>query len=1761
MNNNIPNRKFNNDNKNPIIYKKSELENIEINHINTINTRNQKNFNMEQEINTNNQLLNMKSNMKEIKPFEHQINRSIKVDKFIRDNENEIKKINNAIFSRIGKIKVKLADLDENVSMELYNKKTKILPRIDIIQVILLNQNVSIGDLKEYGFIIYTFFLYLINLLITFFILLVFTFYYLYCIFFKYYKENEDEIFSLLEDYNLLSIVSGVQIIKFRKNYIDLYGKEDFLEQYHNFDVFYKEYIFSGVIPLIFAFLVNLFFIFYLRRVYKSYKIDHPEIKNYSLILSGKNEENPILENLQINENKVKQDILNKLEIENAEIIFTYKLSKYYEQIEEYNELKDKKYELRNKINKKEKICYFKYCFSCFYESCKCCYKQKEEELNAEMKALEDDMNFIKAYNDLYIITFKNKSDYEKAYNKYPHSYIFNCIKNLCRKEKNYFYINRAPNPEEVVWQNLDYDKEYQYFKHIGKNVLIFLIFSILSFGMYVVIELIANEISDKLLVVQIIVNVISIYIQEILDEWFSEIIDESLLKNSSFWSYSDIKYYSTLIKSIFKFFNIGIFPFFICIMNQKWLCEDEDEDDMYIDLVERMFVIIEMDGFGYPLIDSIFSQGAREKWEKWKELTENMMSKENINKELMEQNENEEGKNKLELREEFEKEDFELEENFSDVLAIYWITMFYLPIYPLGVIQTFLNLLFKYFIEFNFLLKSYKRPEYLNPSIGFFCFNSFSIGFFLLLLGNLIFFRNEDNKDSFGTAYIIFMILVLIIPFSYIAKLILIMTKYCCLKKKETKNYKDIENKIKIDYKIMNLCGQTNGLKEIFFEYKEKGLLVKSQYDEILNKLDELKDMDLYKLQKSFRTQKEIYFEEREIKDIKELQKDISINSNQDELKPDLSQNDKNDNNDNSDNKDNYPFERNISYDSKIFEEDSLKMNKDKKKLYYLLMQLNFLSFLETGQYSDNKEKPIKYETLINKNYLRAISLKNSFLKENLTNCDSSFFTTFLQKDKLLLAYVENFTNIKLYNIFGRKLMANVKGLNYQKKIVQLTFFKADNTPYLASISLDNEMIISDLNANDKNKSIYISDIGDTYSKNKDNINNIFYVSSVKHGKGVWIITSYYYDGAFKIYDFENLKKYRNNIDKTKKPQFKKVINGQNIISLEGLFYKADYAFICVRSWFEQGNNCVLNLYINDIFIKQINDINYHSLVNFKTIHFLVKKDKYIVIIMIDKEFKKYNLKIIDISKMFPSGDLYQNLLVKHEFPSLNYINSGLTNPLDESIKEFARKTSPIDICNFEVALKGTKEQKEELKMFITSDDYEKFNIGKILYWEDGYILVCTPFNYIDIVDYKYKTKVAEIQFSSNIRIYNISKRINDPQYGYSFIINDDKGKIQYIRPTKIKDKLNLQFVEFKEYFNDLNDEEKFTHILFSLKFYYRYLLISYLSPLISAIVGHFTDKSTSNDKSLYIISIVFYSIYAFFGIWFKTCVYDVMDQNHTPRTCTKMMMYLCILMKVIANTMASYKFCQRNKNGVYLIVAIFIIFFVQLIINVIIYRRKLKNVLRTYLLGYIFYYTSRIIILVFFLLSLFLKADYIETYIYAGILFFLMAYMFMAYYFNTLLKQITYHSYLQAIFNYPMEWINLFCCCWCEPKSYIRYIDTSCCYCDSFFLWIFRCFLIIIFNMLFAIIFIINKVILFIEDCLTGKKQKLGYNIEEMNRIVSKKSEMIIDIFNKSDEEDPEDIMKEEEQKKKIENDKIDELELNIVNSENLINGNGNK
>ena len=78
---------------------------------------------------------------------------------------------------------------------------------------------------------------------------------------------------------------------------------------------------------------------------------------------------------------------------------------------------------------------------------------------------------------------------------------------------------------------------------------------------------------------------------------------------------------------------------------------------------------------------------------------------------------------------------------------------------------------------------------------------------------------------------------------------------------------------------------------------------------------------------------------------------------------------------------------------------------------------------------------------------------------------------------------------------------------------------------------------------------------------------------------------------------------------------------------------------------------------------------------------------------------------------------------------------------------------------------------------------------------------------------------------------------------------------------------------------------------------------------------------------------------------------------------------------------------------------------------------------------------------------------------------------YMYLANYFNTLRKEIAYDdsnverkckcchltgSIIQAIFNYPFEWMNLFCC-WCKnPKECIKDMDYNYCKCEP---WIAKC------------------------------------------------------------------------------------------------------
>ena len=204
--------------------------------------------------------------------------KTLKVDNFAENNISIRDIMENALFSRLSEIKVFLLYLGENLRLDLYKKEDKILPRIDYIEFNLLNQKVSISEFRKYGFGIYVFFYYLRSLLVNFGLLFIFALTYMITIFTKYnYYENSDKKNdSSFFDYNILHVISGVQIIRYR-----VYNGSVI----EPFDVFYKEYKFTGAFLLSVAFIVNFCFLLYIFRNYGIYKKDN-KIKYDTLILS-----------------------------------------------------------------------------------------------------------------------------------------------------------------------------------------------------------------------------------------------------------------------------------------------------------------------------------------------------------------------------------------------------------------------------------------------------------------------------------------------------------------------------------------------------------------------------------------------------------------------------------------------------------------------------------------------------------------------------------------------------------------------------------------------------------------------------------------------------------------------------------------------------------------------------------------------------------------------------------------------------------------------------------------------------------------------------------------------------------------------------------------------------------------------------------------------------------------------------------------------------------------------------------------------------------------------------------------------------------------------------------------------------------------------------------------------------------------------------------------------------------------------------------
>ena len=1533
-------------------------------------------------------------------------------DNFIENNVDYKTIVNDALQTQLSYIKV-----------IILNKKNEI-PKIDYIEYKLLDQSFKINQFKEFGYGLFVFFLYLLNLLISYGILLIFCFIYIVDIFFEYYKKVKEEMNEYYY-YDILTLTSGSQVIKFRKFYIENYGENEFLKKYQNFDVFYIKY---GIYYFIASYFINIIFMLYLRKDYQKFKIENPEINDYTLILSGEkiNFDNKNENEGDLLKNKKTLKINGKI-FEVDDVTYTYKSSEYFENLKKLNENN---------------------------ENC-CCYKCYNTRI--DIRKIRCDLKKIwnkeKEENKLYIITFNNKKDYDEIYKKYSHSYFTNFLCNLCKKEKKFIYITKAPKPEDILWENLENGLEYEYFKNKFWKILYFFIFLSFSFVINIVQEIILSKISDKIKdsigkklerIISIILNIILGFLLDKLDEKYSSYLNNLLENKSNFWSNSEIKFNLIIYNSIFKFISKGLFPFITNMIIEK-------DDEFYEALVSKMFTIIEMDGFGYPMIDLICTVGKKGK--EMYEKSKTILSIDNINNVIYDMNNNPNGLSVSELKKIYSKKEMELDENYSDIISIYWISMFYMSIYPVGMIQSFLNLLFKYIIEKNFLMYIYKRPEFINPKIGFFCFNFANIGFFFFLFGNYIFFKNEYNKNCFGYLYILVMILILIFPFFLLGKLFEIIVKCCCLKEKiqENEEIKNVEKKFKSNYKIFEPFFVKDFIIkkfDYFKENKKKQLLEESQIEKLRKNLENLKPIELYNIQNKLRTQKFMEFEE------------------------------KND----------------------LYEEPK-KVDDEKKQMYLFLFELELINYIEEG--------PKKKEILLNDD-IKSNSLKNLYMQENLSIGNSSYFCTFYDNNSLKMAYIykkeeDKTYDLKIYDVFNKRVL-DKDNLNNLNKIICIDCFEKEGSIFIVTIDLNNEMKIYDT----KQKMIIktIKNVGDDFDD--INKNNFFSLSIVKHlvynKFDFWIITSYNQNSYFKIFDSngELLGKSESLQDQN-----------QNIISIQSLYYTDANCFICVRT------KNKISLYINEIFIRDIINLNSNIdyYLNFKILEINFIR-KFIFVSCIQKDLTIYFLYKIEISNIFPmlvlkenantnANDFFSyswNNLVNYIINSIEY-NNDIDTPINEEIKNKIINNLPTyEYSQFNF---GVSDEKKKIYKNKEIDIDDKYNIGNILYWEKNYLIVGTPFNFFHVIDYEKKTIVGIISDSENIISYNISNVIDDPNYGESFIMRDNKGKIQYIRPAVIRDKLNYKIYQSNEYFNELPDEKKLKFINFSMLFYLLYSVLSYTLPLLCGIISYLSKNEKKNKHEYYI----FYAFYICFGMFFKGCVYDICDNSYSQKKCCIGWNIATLILKIIGHCFVAYRFCSDNKNGLIFISILYGMFLIHFITNFIIYYFKIKFLLKNYWLNFLFYQISRFSILLFFILCHVYNIKYFETYIFAFILSIISIYIFMSNYFYMFFKGIFYSSALQAIFNFPFEWLNLCCVCCKDPRNCVKNYDDQIRYYGCINLcsengkcWIIIKRIFMVFIIIFLLILCIGSIILFILLIIFiyWRYNKNKDKIEENNRIL---------------------------------------------------------
>ena len=636
-------------------------------------------------------------------------------------------------------------------------------------------------------------------------------------------------------------------------------------------------YIFLDLLSNISLFIIGLYFLLLLKMKINKEKSMNCSPSDYTLFITNINNALDYYEDYCISKKKIiyndkerfkdfilylKNKIIytKKKAVDIYDINFCYKLKDFmragkkiqkinYELLQIVNNLEQKKFNDKYGLFG-EKRKFFEVCCGC---PCKKGLSIKRLLRNREINQIK--LNYLlknskiltkNNFTGSIFLTFNTIQQKEEYYSNHNKNILINILtffkeaKYYCcyclinEKSKKRFFrrknlkVSTAFEPEDVIWENIEYDKWFRFKRlvliYIFTLFLLFLAFLIVLGLTYLKEYLINQKITTSYIIVRYGISLLISASISGINEIFYFLL-EKLTKKEKQISMTNF-YLSYSVKlTFFTFVSSGIVPLVCHII-------ENGKGNKYEYLVDDMFIIFLVNSFVSPLLwtfDIIYI---------YRKIKICLLEKKK-------EPDSHHNLTQRELNELYQLPDMRISYKYSYVAKTVLLSLFYIPIFPFGIVISLIGFIFSYYLElFNFT-HLYNRPEMINEKICLFYIEYFVMNLFFLNLGIYIFIK---NIFSFYFLVIIFLVIFGILSIFPYTKLI----NCDCLKipKKillNTTLYEDVYFSFYNDYQRQNPMTKIDGLKNYITKLRINGYISQKVYNFAYMNIDTINVMELY--------------------------------------------------------------------------------------------------------------------------------------------------------------------------------------------------------------------------------------------------------------------------------------------------------------------------------------------------------------------------------------------------------------------------------------------------------------------------------------------------------------------------------------------------------------------------------------------------------------------------------------------------------------------------------------------------------------------------------------------------------------------------------------------------------------------------------------------------------------------------------------------------------------------------------------------------